>query len=172
MRYVANNGNGGRTIMKRTLSMLTGASVGAAVMYFFDPVAGNRRRALLRDQLIHLFHKAGDRGDARLRDLRNRAYGAVAEIRGAMRDSHTSISDDVLVDRVRSQIGRHTSHASALEVSAHDGVVRLRGPILADEVGCLLDAIGQIRGVADIEDQLEVHESPAGISALQGSGRS
>ena len=42
-----------------------GAMVGAGVMYLFDPDRGRRRRARLRDRLIHGAHEADDlRGSA------------------------------------------------------------------------------------------------------------
>jgi len=44
-------------------------AIGALAVYFFDPVSGKRRRALLRDRL-----------DAK--ELRNRAGGFAAEARG------------------------------------------------------------------------------------------
>jgi hypothetical protein len=152
------------------LNLVAGAGLGASVMYFLDPISGKRRRGLVRNQLIRLQHKAGDRAAARLRDFRNRAFGTVAKFRGALCDSQATLPDDVLIDRVRSQMGRHTTHASALEVSAHDGVVSLRGPILAEEVDCLIDAVRQISGVEDVEEALDVYKSPAGVSAFQVRG--
>ena len=56
--------------------------IGALVMYFFDPVSGNRRRALLRDQMVHARHEIGEYAEGTAKDLRNRAYGMVAEARG------------------------------------------------------------------------------------------
>jgi hypothetical protein len=56
--------------------------LGALAMYFFDPDSGKRRRALLRDQLVHARHEIGDYAEGTTKDLRNRAYGLVAEARG------------------------------------------------------------------------------------------
>jgi osmotically-inducible protein OsmY len=138
-------------------------------MYFFDPVVGNRRRAVLRDQLYHLLNKAGDVADAKWRDAQNRLYGQYAELR----KSYTRVepSDQVLADRVRSAMGRCISHSGAIEVAAHSGVVVLSGQILADEVDDLICAVQSVPGVAGVEDHLEVHESASNISALQGSGQ-
>jgi osmotically-inducible protein OsmY len=155
--------------MYRMISFVKGAAIGAGLMYYFDPVAGNRRRALLRDQLNHMLNKSCDVADAKWRDLQNRAYGAYAETRRSIQSDEPS--DQVLVDRVRATIGRHVTHAGAIEVEACDGIVCLSGPALAAEVDELLGAVRSVRGVKDVEDQLDVHESAANISTLQGSGR-
>ena len=58
--------------------------VGALAMYYFDPVSGNRRRALLRDRLTHLRNEGGHYAKGTLRHARNRAHGVVAEARSAI----------------------------------------------------------------------------------------
>lgn len=64
------------------LRVLTAFGLGALAMYFFDPVSGRRRRALLRDQLVHARRRVGDYAEGTAKDLRNRAYGLAAEARG------------------------------------------------------------------------------------------
>jgi hypothetical protein len=152
--------------MYRLISFVKGAAIGAGLMYFFDPVVGNRRRALVRDQLYHLMNKGCDVADAKWRDTRNRLYGQYAELRSARATDRPS--DRVLCDRVRSEMGRHISHPAAIEVDAHDGTVILSGSILADELDELLCAVHSVRGVQSVEDHLEVHDSVGTISALQG----
>lgn len=66
-------------------SRLAALGIGALAMYFFDPVSGKRRRALLRDQLVHTGREIGGYAEGTAKDLRNRAQGVVAEARGAMR---------------------------------------------------------------------------------------
>ena len=70
---------GGMTMMLRVIGAF---GLGALFMYFFDPVSGRRRRALARDQLVHARHEIGDYAEDTTKDLRNRAYGLVAEARG------------------------------------------------------------------------------------------
>lgn len=64
------------------IRVLGAFGVGALLMYFFDPVSGRRRRALLRDQFVHAQHEIGDYAEGTAKDLRNRAYGLVAEAKG------------------------------------------------------------------------------------------
>jgi hypothetical protein len=58
--------------------------MGALAMYFFDPVSGRRRRALLRDQVVRAQHDITDYAEGTAKDLRNRAYGLVAEARSVV----------------------------------------------------------------------------------------
>lgn len=71
------------------VAFAAGVALGAVLMYVLDPDRGRRRRALIRDQAVHVGHEFGDLGeDARGRatDLRNRAQGVVAETRRALPD--------------------------------------------------------------------------------------
>jgi uncharacterized membrane protein len=152
--------------MNRLCNLMTGLSVGAGVMYFFDPVVGKRRRSLLFDQFNHFLHKAGDAADTTIRDVSNRAYGTLAELRHSL--SCEDVADDVLVSRVRSKLGRYISHPSAIEVAVHDGIATLKGPILAHEVDRLECAVKSVRGMRGIVNHLDVHETAENIPALQG----
>jgi hypothetical protein len=62
--------------------VLGALGIGALAMYFFDPVSGRRRRALLRDQMVHSQKEITDYAEGTAKDLRNRAYGLAAEARG------------------------------------------------------------------------------------------
>ena len=63
---------------------LLGVAVGALAMLIMDPQQGRRRRALVRDKLVHAGHVGRDYIESTSRDLRNRAHGVVAEIRSGM----------------------------------------------------------------------------------------
>jgi osmotically-inducible protein OsmY len=147
--------------------LLSGAALGAGVMYMFDPDRGNRRRALCRDQLVSAGNRTGLYAGKLSRDLRNRAQGLVAETRARFR--REEVTDDVLVNRVKAELGRHAVHHRALDITASGGRVTLRGPALAAEVDELLRAVASVRGVTGVEEQLDVHESAEGVSSLQGA---
>jgi hypothetical protein len=66
--------------MNRLCSLLTAVGLGAATAYLFDPVAGRRRRALLRDKFVRTARVSSERADARIRDIKNRAYGTYHEL--------------------------------------------------------------------------------------------
>ncbi|MFO7287926.1 MAG: SRPBCC family protein [Gammaproteobacteria bacterium] len=155
--------------MNRGTWTLLSAGIGAAAMYYFDPARGRHRRALVRDRVVHVRHKAQHELGVVGRDLRNRAIGTTASLRSLLHAQ--PVDDHVLADRVRAAIGREVSHPASIEVHAHDGIVTLSGPILADEVPRLLECVRDVRGVRDVEDRLEVHTEPGHVPGLQGEPR-
>jgi hypothetical protein len=60
--------------------MARAAGLAAAATYIFDPDTGRRRRALVRDQLVHLIRIAREEVQAGIRDASNRAQGVVATV--------------------------------------------------------------------------------------------
>jgi uncharacterized membrane protein len=152
--------------MDNRLSLISGIGIGAGLMYLLDPDRGNQRRALVRDQVVHSWHTTGDALDTTTRDMSHRAVGFAAEARSRLR--REDITDEVLIERVRSKIGRVVSHPRSIAVTAHQGRVTLSGPILAREVDNLLAAVAAVRGVTDVENWLEVHETAGSVPGLQG----
>lgn len=151
------------------LRVLTMAAAGAGVMYLLDPDGGRRRRARVRDQLVHAAHRTGDAVDATSRDVGNRARGVVAELRSRL--VNVEVSDAVLHERVRARIGSVLGHAGAIEAGVVDGRVSLRGPVLADDVDRLVRRVRSVPGVREVINQLDVHDEPGGVPGLQGHPR-
>jgi uncharacterized membrane protein/osmotically-inducible protein OsmY len=147
-------------------ALLTGVGVGAGLMYFLDPERGRRRRALVRDQMAHVARTTRDAAGATSRDVAHRTSGTVARVRGTF--SQGPIDDHVLVERVRTRLGRVISHPHAIDVLAADGVVTMRGPILQHEVKRLLKAVKSVAGVREVINELQEHKEPGNIPSLQG----
>jgi osmotically-inducible protein OsmY len=148
------------------LTFIGGIGIGAGLMYMLDPDRGSRRRALVRDKIISAANRVPDAAGATARDLRNRASGVVAGAKSLLKSDE--VSDEVLVERVRSELGRVISHPRAIEVVAEQGRVTLSGPVLADEVVELISRVSSVRGVTGVENQLEVHEQVGDVPGLQG----
>lgn len=148
-------------------SLLVGAGAGAGLMYLLDPDLGNRRRALMRDQLLKARHLTEDAMDATSRDMRNRARGVVAELRARLIPE--DVTDDVLEERVRARLGQTVRYARSIETSVADGAVTLRGPVLADDVARVVRRVGQVPGVKSVDNRLDVHAEPDGVLGLQGA---
>ena len=152
--------------MNKGVALVGGAGLGAALMYIFDPDRGKRRRALIRDKVEAAGNEISDKAEKMGRDLKNRAYGVVAETKSIFQNDE--VTDDVLVDRVRSRLGRIPAHMGAFDITAKEGAVTLRGQILADELPKVLRAARFVRGVKGIDNQFEVHERAGNVPALQG----
>ena len=152
------------------IKVLGALGAGAALMYFLDPDRGRRRRAIVRDQIVHAAHKTSDAMDATSRDLTNRARGVVADLRGRF-NADDPVSDDTLRERVRARVGAVVGHPSAVNVEVQDGRVTLSGPILAEDVDRLLRRVAAVRGAREVDDRLEVHAEPGNVPGLQGRRR-
>ncbi|MCC6533654.1 MAG: SRPBCC family protein [Burkholderiales bacterium] len=145
---------------------LAAAGIGAALMYLFDPGAGRRRRALLRDQWLHARRLLRAAGRVTAHDLAGRSAGVIAHASRWMR--HDTPSDAALADRIRSRLGRIVSHPHSIRVSVHDGAVTVSGPVLAAEARSLLASIRGQAGVKSLDSRLEIHAEAGNVSGLQG----
>lgn len=153
--------------MMNQRDLLFGFALGAAAMYLLDPDRGNRRRALLRDQGMHAARELEGRGGAAARHLRNRAKGAAAETRARL--TEREVEDPVLEARVRSELGRAVSNPGAVRVEARDGLVVLSGAVVEAEADPLLATVRSVRGVDEIDDRLDRHETADAVSSLMGA---
>jgi hypothetical protein len=70
----------GSFMMVNPLTLLKGLGLGAGMMYFFDPISGNRRRALVRDQINHACALGNRQAGVVYRDASNRLQGVKAEM--------------------------------------------------------------------------------------------
>src|SRR6266852_3765258 len=136
------------------LGVLGTAGLGAGLMFLLDPDMGTRRRAILRDKLISFARLAAWAADKTSRDLKNRLYGTVLSTKSRFSDSDTDVDDDVLVERVRSQMGRAVSHPHAIHVAAQNGCVTLTGEILSDEAAGLVKSVSAVKGVKEVSNEL------------------
>jgi osmotically-inducible protein OsmY len=142
-----------------------GIGLGVAGSALFAPGRGAARRAMLRDKLRAVGSDLAHFAAQRARYLRGRARGVLHEARARLVSSE--VPDDILVERVRAQLGRPLSHPRAIVVLADRGCVELRGPILAQEVAALLACVRGVRGVKQVVDRLEVHDAPGSHPSLQ-----
>ncbi len=151
----------------RSLGKLIGSLlIGAGTMYLLDPDRGNRRRALVRDKGVRVSRKLGEGVATATRDIRNRTTGVAAELKGRFRQDLAG--DEVIEERIRAELGRTVSHPGAVSVTVFDGRVILSGEILSAELDVLLAAVRGVRGVSEVENQLNVHPDASGVPALQG----
>ena len=157
-----------RERFEHTVTLLSGMMIGATVMYVFDEHRGARRRAYARDRVIHAGHVIGRGLSKRSRDLMNRAVGSVAELRSSIRDRASRVSDDQLVDRVRSQLGHVVSHSGLLQVKANNGCVVVSGPVLENEVEKIRERLAKTRGVRECRLEVKPHADLEQVAGRTG----
>jgi len=148
--------------------LLVGGALGALAMYFLDPHEGRRRRARTRDKMVHAGKRLNEAGRVTARDTVHRARGVLATARKLF--EHEEVSDAVLVERVRAELGRAVSHPHAVEVAVDHGQVTLAGPVLSEEARPLLRCVRGVPGVKAVSDRLTVYEDAEAqhVSSLQG----
>jgi hypothetical protein len=71
---------------RTSVSLLSGAALGAALAYVLDPETGRRRRARLSDAVTSATRRTGRTLRSKGRHLTNRARGLQAETRRALRN--------------------------------------------------------------------------------------
>lgn len=156
--------------MSRSLRHITfGFLLGTAVAYFGDRSRGRQRRARVWDAIARARRKERRLLGKAMRDAAYRVHGALERVRHPPEDS--AVPDQVLVGRVRAQLGRVVTHTHAIEATVADGVVCLSGPILEAEADRAVLEVARSPGVRDVIDKLERHATAERIPALQGGVR-
>ena len=155
--------------MRLAISLAGGVGIGAGVMYFLDPQMGRRRRALMRDQFVSASGRINHGLDVVARDVQQRALGALCEARARLNPE--PVDERVLVERVRSKLGRVVTHPAAIKVTANRGRITIEGPILAAEVDRAILCVAAVPGVKQLDSRLDPQRQPDRRSGFQRDGR-
>lgn len=144
-----------------------GAGVGAGLMYLLDPQGGRGRRAAARDKSLSALRQGGKAAARTSRHLGNKTKGLVAEAGSKLRKSDLAEDGQKLLKKVQKAVRASVSYPAAVDPILENGRVYLHGLVLASEVALLLSAIGAVEGVTDVENRLEIHESPKALAAFR-----
>jgi BON domain-containing protein len=138
------------------------ALAAAAATYLLDPIAGRRRRALLRDRSAALSRDIGQ-GLARWSQLRGGQLEGMLQRASHAGDADVMPNDAALVAKVESELFRDPALPKGLlNVNAEKGVVVLRGELAAQEqIDDLIRRAGRIAGVRRVESLLHPAGTPA-----------
>lgn len=151
--------------MKRATLFLGGAAFGAGLMYIADPILGKRRRAVARDAAVHSTKVFGRAISISGRDLAHRLKGVFEETKSLFKRER--VDDEILADRVRTEVGRVSSHPN-VEVIVENGCVMLLGPVVDREERPVLNAAQSVRGVCGVVNRMKPYE-PLANMATQAS---
>ncbi len=154
--------------MSKLASFPGGLLLGAGLMYLLDPVRGRRRRARLMEAVHNAERHERELLDKAARDARQRLHGLTERVKHR---PASDVPDQVVVDRVRSRLGRVVSHPRAVDVVVLDGRAILRGAIFAHEASKAVAVTRATPGVRVVVDRLEKHLTAGRIPQLQGQPR-
>jgi osmotically-inducible protein OsmY len=120
------------------------AAIGAALVYFFDPRQGAKRRAMARDKVLSFVRKASSGASSQPKD----------------------VDDQTLKAKVESEVFRPADAPKGdVDVNVENGVVYLRGQVEQPELIQDLELrVRAVQGVREVENLLRVPgaEQPAG----------
>jgi osmotically-inducible protein OsmY len=138
-------------------SWILGGLTGAGLIYFLDPDKGKRRQASVRDQWKKFQSNTLSEAESIAKDSLNRARGSAIET--IQHFSNESVSDEIVVARVRSELGHYVSQPRNVEITVTDGVVTLAGTVPADEVQPFVAKVRSMAGVKGVENHLKLRQS-------------
>jgi hypothetical protein len=142
-----------RRVAEDVLALTAGLGAGAGLMYLCDPHRGRARRKQLAARASGLLHRDENKLEKHAKDLLHRVEGFVAEAASALAPEE-KITDEVLVERVRSRMGHVLPHPHEIQVHAHHGVVTLEGKLIHAERRRLKEEVRAIPGVKRVNDRL------------------
>lgn len=81
-------------MMTKTILPAIGAmGIGAGLMYMLDPEEGPRRRAMVRDKMMHWGHEAEDMVEGKARHMSHKAKGMMHDAKSMMADAKGAMKD-------------------------------------------------------------------------------
>ena len=146
-------------------SFITAFGLGSALMYFFDPGRGKRRRALVRDRAAQIVRRASRFADKAIRDVANRTQGLAAEADAIFSDE--PVPEEILRARIETRLGRLVAHPHQIQVSVSGGRVTLEGTAVAHELPPMIAAVSAMRGVSTVISRLHPYGTPFAESITQ-----
>jgi gas vesicle protein len=87
--------------------LMNGVIFGAVMAFLFDPISGNRRRAMVRDKAIRYRNVVSDFGDRQVRDKMNRFEGLKHRIQPRIDEVRGRIQP--MIDKGRAMIEERRS---------------------------------------------------------------
>jgi osmotically-inducible protein OsmY len=135
-----------------TMTLLAGAGIGAALMYFLDPDRGARRRHLAADQAVSMLNTGQREAGKAMRNARNHARGMIAETRGRLGSGN--VDDDRLLARVRAELGRQVERVNDIDIVVEGGTVTLHGNLPPTDASRVAQAVERVRGVQRVDSRL------------------
>jgi osmotically-inducible protein OsmY len=131
------------------------AALGAALVYFFDPENGKRRRKVTIERIAGLVRRHGRRLG---RGVASEAYGLKQKATHLKEEPKPQPDDVTLARKVETEIFRGPEVPKGkINVNAENGIVVLRGEAETPEmIEDLARKAKEVQGVRDVENLLHV----------------
>jgi osmotically-inducible protein OsmY len=141
-----------------TMRFFRFAALGAALMYFFDPQQGKRRRNMLRDRVLGFFRRRGREAARAGRAVSAEAYGLKQKATHLREEPKPDLDDATLAAKVQTEIFRAAdAPKGSVNVNVENGVVYLRGEVQRPElIDDLVARARQVQGVQGVESLLHL----------------
>lgn len=139
-----------------------GVAAGAAAFYFLDREHGAKRRAAFAAGARRMGGSAAESACDAANDGWHRLAGVSRELWN--RVSREQPGDEVLVERIRSRMGRIVAHPHKIHVASDNGVVTLWGRAREQEIARLAHSVELMPGVREVMNHLEPHDEPEAAS--------
>ncbi|HEX9417089.1 MAG TPA: BON domain-containing protein [Gaiellaceae bacterium] len=143
-----------------------GGAIGAALVYFFDPQNGKRRRKMTVARLVGLLHRTERKGERLARGVAAEAYG-VAQKATHLKEEPKEFDDATLAHKVETEIFRDADVPKGqINVNAENGVIVLRGQVeQPDMIAALEQKTRKVQGVRDVQNLLHTpgQEAPSRV---------
>lgn len=154
---------------------LLGAGAAGMGIYLFDPKDGRKRRSRVTKQTKKVVAAAKHEAEKSLKDAQHHLVGGIACLAARLRNEEAT--DEVIVERVRSRMGRVVAHPHPIKAVSDEGIVTLWGPVARYEVLPLLYKVKATPGVKEVRNHLTTYEPneayfPAAQSPKSGEMRS
>jgi osmotically-inducible protein OsmY len=149
------------------LRFLRFAALGAALVYFFDPQNGRRRRALAKDRIPAFFRGKARQAERVGRTARSQAYGVTQKVKHRSEDDKPQPDDATLAHKVETEIFRDAEVPKGrINVNAENGVVVLRGEVEQPElISDLEKKTRNVQGVREVENLLHTPGTQAPLKS-------
>jgi len=140
-----------------------GAGLGVGFTYFCDPDCGHGRRKKVADRAVSLIAQGERLVEHQGKNILNRAEGMLNRV-GSLFHHQEDVPDDVLLERVRSRLGRVAQRPQSISTSVEEGIVRLTGTVAREEKKGVLREIREVPGVLRVEELLTYEKRRNGKS--------
>jgi osmotically-inducible protein OsmY len=138
-------------------------AAGAALMYFFDPNNGRRRRNIARDRGMATVRRGLYQVSQTSRGVSSQVYGLSQKAAHMQPQVKEAPNDATLAQKVQSEVFRDSALLRGqINVSAENGVIRLVGQVdRPEQINAIEAAVRRVPGVLSVENQLHLPGTPA-----------